>query len=253
MENERKKVFLQKEKNYVKNNVNNFSETEAFSFVPFDIVKYKDNNAKKSRIKNENKNTIIEIYDNIIKTLVYNYDTESVNKIKSKIYNTSYNLNICMEKYKILTHSNKINYFLLLLLLILIIPVISQENRSNEINIKVIGIGNHIILNNYYFSCPDEIYINETKVGENKCSIITIAPETILRLVWFNKLSSCEDMFYNISNITEIDLTNFDSSNIVSTRGMFQYCNSLELINFHNFHTSKVTDMCNMFYNCTKL
>ena len=60
-------------------------------------------------------------------------------------------------------------------------------------------------------------------------------------------------MFYNISNIKEIDLSKFDSSNVVNTGGMFQYCNSLDSINFKNFATPKVITMHQMFDNCTKL
>ena len=50
-------------------------------------------------------------------------------------------------------------------------------------------------------------------------------------------------MFEYQSNITMIDLSKFDSSNVESTYGMFYLCKNLEYINFTNFNASKVTDM----------
>ena len=60
-------------------------------------------------------------------------------------------------------------------------------------------------------------------------------------------------MFQDCYNITEIDLSNFDTSEIIQTSNMFKGCSKLVSINFSNFDTSKVTAMGYMFYDCSSL
>ena len=60
-------------------------------------------------------------------------------------------------------------------------------------------------------------------------------------------------MFYNCSNITEIDLSNFDFSNIIDMSHIFSECTSLKRIEFGDINTQNVVDMSYMFYNCTSL
>ena len=60
-------------------------------------------------------------------------------------------------------------------------------------------------------------------------------------------------MFYRqyvkqIKNILEIDLSNFDTSQVTDMSYMFCYMNSLVSLNLSNFNTSQVTDMSYMFY-----
>lgn len=54
-------------------------------------------------------------------------------------------------------------------------------------------------------------------------------------------------------NITYLDLSNFDTSNVKDMAGMFVCCKSLAELDLSNFDTSKVTDMHEMFYECGKL
>ena len=60
-------------------------------------------------------------------------------------------------------------------------------------------------------------------------------------------------MFTSCSNITEIDLSNFDSSRVTNMSSMFSDCTSLISINFTNFITSQVEQMDYMFYECSSL
>ena len=61
------------------------------------------------------------------------------------------------------------------------------------------------------------------------------------------------NMFENCDNLTSLDVTNWDTSNITNMSSMFDYCNSLTTLDVSNFDTSNVTDMSNMFYNCNSL
>lgn len=52
---------------------------------------------------------------------------------------------------------------------------------------------------------------------------------------------------------TDLDLSTFDTSNVVSMDGMFQNCEYLANVNLSGFNTEKVVDMNHMFSDCKKL
>ena len=60
-------------------------------------------------------------------------------------------------------------------------------------------------------------------------------------------------MFHDCFNITEIDLSNFNSSEITNMYRLFFYCSSLTSINFTNFITQKVDNMASLFNRCSSL
>ena len=60
-------------------------------------------------------------------------------------------------------------------------------------------------------------------------------------------------MFYDCSNLTTLDLSNFDTSNVTSMSHMFKYCWSLTTLDLSSFDTSNATDMNNMFADCRSL
>ena len=60
-------------------------------------------------------------------------------------------------------------------------------------------------------------------------------------------------MFNKCINITEIDLSSFNTSNVNFMQNMFYGCSSLTSLNLANFNTLKVTDMSSMFALCSSL
>ena len=60
-------------------------------------------------------------------------------------------------------------------------------------------------------------------------------------------------MFYFCSKLTTLDVSNFDTSNVTDMSNMFSYCESLTTLDVSNFDTSKVTKMNYMFQNCRNL
>ena len=58
-------------------------------------------------------------------------------------------------------------------------------------------------------------------------------------------------MFDYCSNLTSIDLSNFDTSNVTNMSCMFNNCSNLTSLDLSNFDTSKVTNMSRMFYCCS--
>ena len=62
-------------------------------------------------------------------------------------------------------------------------------------------------------------------------------------------------MFGGLSNLIEVDLTNFDFSQVERMNSMFQNCYNLEYIKFHNNIKKNImaNDMSFMFENCRSL
>ena len=58
---------------------------------------------------------------------------------------------------------------------------------------------------------------------------------------------------FSETNLKSIDLSNFDTSNATSMKGMFSQCKSLESLDLSSFNTEHVTDMSSMFYLCRNL
>ena len=60
-------------------------------------------------------------------------------------------------------------------------------------------------------------------------------------------------MFSSMSNLTTLDLSHFDTSNVASMSGMFSGMTNLTTLDLSNFDTSKVTNMGSMFYGLFNL
>ncbi len=60
-------------------------------------------------------------------------------------------------------------------------------------------------------------------------------------------------LFENLENVKEIDLSGFDTSNVDWMYGLFRGCKSLKKVNLSGLNTSKVTSMDNMFKGCESL
>ena len=156
-------------------------------------------------------------------------------------------------------NKNFIQIFKYLILVNLIIPVFSQINRkltldSSIITIRINGTGQQTIFNPESYRCPDEIFLNDTKIGEKLCSINLEKKESTIIMKWNNhNITSCKKLFSGLSNITEIDLSKFDTSNVNNMESMFSLCISLNKINLLNIDTSSVINMNNMFKSCKSL
>lgn len=60
-------------------------------------------------------------------------------------------------------------------------------------------------------------------------------------------------MFSGCSNLTSLDLSNFNTSNVWYLSSMFRGCSSLTSLDIKNFITSNVRGMDQMFYDCSSL
>ena len=74
-----------------------------------------------------------------------------------------------------------------------------------------------------------------------------------ITIIWNRIITKCNSMFLYLSNITYIDLSNFNTSQVTSMPSMFYGCSSLILLNLNNLNTSQFTSMSCIFAGCKSL
>lgn len=115
-----------------------------------------------------------------------------------------------------------------------------------------------LIIFNSEFSLSQitELYINDVKQNTiqysyskngNDNSIYTI------KCVMSDTFNNCSQMFNGCSNLLTLDLSSFNTSNVVNMDSMFSGCAKLTTLDLSSFNTSKVLDMNCMFCNCSNL
>ena len=109
----------------------------------------------------------------------------------------------------------------------------------------------------YYYAEPEKVYLNE---DSSEMFYYRPFPEGIkdikdLDLSNFDtsNVTNMRAMFYNMSKLTSLDLSNFNTSKVTNMSYMFYNMSSLTSLNLSNFDTSNVTDMNYMFACVSKL
>ena len=135
----------------------------------------------------------------------------------------------------------------------------SYNFKSSKITLKTKGIGESNILGNEEIKKFQNInYLKEIKINgkiqdEIKYNYHFNKTDNCVELIWPDDLDNCDNMFYQCSNITEINLSHFNTSNITSMYCMLDGCSSMTSIDLSNIDTSQVTHIAGMFYNCQSL
>ena len=84
---------------------------------------------------------------------------------------------------------------------------------------------------------------------------VTIVDDSISgqATVTCKRVTNMDAMFYSCSNLTSIDLSNFDTSKVTQMNGLFYNCNRLVSVDLSNLNTSKTIKMNDMFYGCKSI
>ena len=141
-----------------------------------------------------------------------------------------------------------------------------SDKKNNEYK-KIYFIGkNYFIQNNKEMKYDREneelknlnetntiLYINDKKQNFQNYFIPNQNGDYVIKIIFNKKLNDCSYMFRGCYNITNIDLSSFDSSNITNMKYMFGKCTNLETVNLNNLNTQKVTDISYMFNSCSSL
>ena len=171
-----------------------------------------------------------------------------------------------------LKNSNYIFHFLLIYSIILLYCSISKNRKLKKLSSSSASTlskyESQIIIT--FRNNGESFFLSQDYSGIRPSSIIVDSPstcniETFLCDIKGNKnnitlvfnenniVNSCEKMFKDLSNITKIDLSNFNSSEVTNMAYMFSGCSNLETINFENLNTSKVKNMEFFLDSCQKL
>ena len=109
----------------------------------------------------------------------------------------------------------------------------------------------------YYYTEPGKVYLNKksnemffSKSDEQKIKNIL---EIDLSNFDTSEVTNMGGMFYGMSNLTTLNVSNFDTSKVTDMSLMFYGMSNLTTLDLSNFDTSKVTDMHNMFSSMTNL
>ena len=153
------------------------------------------------------------------------------------------------------------HYLLTLSIMILSCIFISPEATKNtrklesvpKVSLKSDEIGLKYIIYESFQPLPDKILINGQEINQTAHKIEINEEGSIIELIWNNPLSNCHAMFKDMSNILEINFTDFDTSKVTDMSEMFMKCNSLQNLDLSNFDTSNVEDMSYMFSFCVSL
>mgnify|MGYP002627217034 CR=1 FL=1 len=137
-------------------------------------------------------------------------------------------------------------------ILFIISLLYNTNNPYSEVRLVIQGNGTQKILYPQ-FTAPSEVLVNGIK--NNTCckTCYVKRDKNNITLRFNNKITSCCNMFDNMLNMIEVDLSNFDFSKVETLNSMFVNCKNLKKIEFGNINTSSVTDMTSMFKSCNRL
>ena len=150
-----------------------------------------------------------------------------------------------------------LKYLFYFIVITLISRSIFSKISTIKIKIEKSGINSIFFAGSYQFcskvTYPDEVYINNKKQNKVKDKYTFEQNDNIILLKWNKTLNNIGCMFRECKTITEVDLSEFDSSNINIMNFLFDLCSSLKKVIFSNFDTSKVNDMACIFEGCSSL
>ena len=138
-----------------------------------------------------------------------------------------------------------------LFLILLFLPLVS----CNFITLKFKGTGEEKLFINQIAErdCPDKIYVDGKLLPYKTCKYEFPKKVATIKLNWDKEISNFYKLLADISNIIEIDFSQYDTSLIQNMAYMFENCESLIFANLSNIDISSVINAEYMFSNCISL
>ena len=103
----------------------------------------------------------------------------------------------------------------------------------------------------YYFTETEKVYLNTNSREMFYPESVEQKIRNILEIDLSNfntsNVTDMSYMFYGMSNLTTLDLSNFNTSQVTDMKYMFTYMFNLTTLDLSSFNTFKVTDMNHMF------
>ena len=109
----------------------------------------------------------------------------------------------------------------------------------------------------YYYTEPEKVYLNTDSRDMFLSGYSEQKIKNILELDLSNfdtsQVTYMQSMFFGMSNLTTLNLSSFKTSKVMRMDYMFHGMSNLTTLNLSNFDTSNVTDMNNMFKHVSSL
>ena len=245
-------------------------KTKNISKFPNIIEKKLKNSSSLEDTKNEYKEKITKknkekkiIYLNKLDEIIYKRKIRSKKESKNNhyiLFNSLIYKNNNIESFR---DEPKILLFIIIIFLLISLTneflLLRQLNYFNSITItfKDSGINQQILSQRYDFK-PDYILLKDNSIQyeetiEGKYTIFLDDNEFTIKLGWLDTPRSCSNMFNGMRNLVAIDLSEFDTSNVVDMSYMFSECTNLVSLDLSNIDISSVTNMNYMFNSCSSL
>ena len=100
--------------------------------------------------------------------------------------------------------------------------------NNSEIYLKIKGTGHQQLLSSSFKNEPSEVIVNNVSRNECKKTCNLDKEENNITIKFKMNIKSCNYMFSSSKNITEIDLSNFDASEVTDMKWMFNSCENLK-------------------------
>ena len=142
------------------------------------------------------------------------------------------------------------------LLKIFLMLAMIEASINSEIHLVIQGNGEQKLLNDIYFTNfkrPSEVLVNGVKDDSCSKTCNLEGDRNNITLKFDTQIEPCNSMFELLTNIIEIDLSNFDASKVRNMRWMFYSCSNLKKIEFGNINTPSLENMAGMFQGFSKL
>ena len=226
--------------------------------IPIPDSKFKNEICEFGLIEKDKANTIKELvhnyheYKDNIKDNNNNHSELPTNYIKSELNIDNININKKIQIINSYEEFQKNNNIL-----------DNNSKYSNEKEIKnncEIRINGEKIEFSYYHTFNEKgnykiEYIFKKKIEKINHIFAECNELTNIDLSNFNSqnIKEMNYMFYKCENLTELNLSNFNTENIYNMKYLFYECKSLKELNISSFNTKYVYDMSNMFNGCNSL
>ena len=117
-----------------------------------------------------------------------------------------------------------------------------KKIRYKGANIKLIKLGDTII-----YEAPTSYGVYEPYQFRDDTQL------TEVEVIVNDSNDNLSYMFSGCTNLTFVNVENFNTSNVTDMSYMFADCDSLKILNLSNFDTRRVTSMNRMFHSCNSL
>ena len=200
---------------------------------------------------------------------------------KEKSIKSNHSDNTIITKEKIIKAQKRRMLILFIILLALILIIIAgvvfyffvakkNDNKSD----KTENQEKNTIVAKYKVNTGEEIqFINENLLDKEKYKIELIEEKNRLRnlkqvsaknkfdytgeitinINFFVKVNSLEKLFENISQLKEVNFSNFDMSEVTNLNSIFSGCSSLENVSFYGVDSRNLQTINFLFKNCINL